>query len=167
MVQIIGLYGKANTGKTETLRILARILVCYGAELQQCYNTEISSPEEPSLPKKIPKEGDFMAYLNYEGIHICICTGGDNEPALKRNIKFFENYSSDIYISATRTKGATCKTLNGFAEDEKIKAKVVWFGKTACKCEDNYSCAKKLDIREILAYLTKKYDVFKEIDIYE
>ena len=70
------------------------------------------------------EEVDQRVRLNYEGKDIAIATYGDDEWQLKENIKFFDEKSCDIYITATRTKGDTKKVLKKYA-----KTDIIWIGK--------------------------------------
>lgn len=96
----IALYGPGQKGKTTTLNLLIELL------------------------GGIRSKGDQRVRLNYEGKDIAIATYGDDEWQLKENIKFFDEKSCDIYITATRTKGDTKKVLKKYA-----KTDIIWIGK--------------------------------------
>ena len=150
MALVIALCGAENRGKTTTLTKLIKILQNNGAEIAPDHEIKIGAE-------------DFMVYLRYKSTTMCICTGGDVKEALRENIKFFRKFpKSNIYISATRLKGVTCTVLDDFAKNNGV----VWFVKTHCHYDENYSYASELDVREILACLKEEHDVFKEIDLY-
>lgn len=97
---VIALYGPGRKGKTTTLNLLIKSLG--GLE-----GTE-----------------DRRLRLTYGGKRIAIATYGDDEWQLNKNIKFFDEKSCDIYITATRTKGDTKKVLKKYA-----KTDIIWIGK--------------------------------------
>lgn len=97
---VIALYGPGQKGKTTTLNLLIELL------------------------GGIRRKGDQRVRLNYEGKDIAIATYGDDEWQLNENIKFFDEKSCDIYITATRTKGDTKKVLKKYA-----KTDIIWIGK--------------------------------------
>ncbi|MBF1311184.1 MAG: hypothetical protein HXN09_07405 [Porphyromonadaceae bacterium] len=97
---VIALYGPGRKGKTTTLNLLIKSL---------------GGPEETE---------DRQLRLTYGGKRIAIATYGDDEWQLNKNIKFFDEKSCDIYITATRTKGDTKKVLKQYA-----KTDIIWIGK--------------------------------------
>lgn len=98
--EVIALYGPGRKGKTTTLNLLIELL------------------------GGIRRKGDQRVRLNYEGKDIAIATYGDDEWQLNENIKFFDEKSCDIYITATRTKGDTKEVLKKYA-----KTDIIWIGK--------------------------------------
>ena len=97
---VIALYGPGRKGKTTTLNLLIELL------------------------GGTRKEVDRRLRLTYGGKRIAIATYGDDEWQLNENIKFFDEKSCDIYITATRTKGDTKKVLKKYA-----KTDIIWIGK--------------------------------------
>lgn len=97
---VIALYGPGRKGKTTTLNLLIKSL------------GELEGTEDRRLR------------LTYGGKRIAIATYGDDEWQLNKNIKFFDEKSCDIYITATRTKGDTKKVLKKYA-----KTDIIWIGK--------------------------------------
>ena len=97
---VIALYGPGRKGKTTTLNLLIKSL------------GELEGTEDRRLR------------LTYGGKRIAIATYGDDEWQLNKNIKFFDEKSYDIYITATRTKGDTKKVLKKYA-----KTDIIWIGK--------------------------------------
>lgn len=97
---VIALYGPGRKGKTTTLNLLIKSL---------------GGPEETE---------DRQLRLTYGRKRIAIATYGDDEWQLNKNIKFFDEKSCDIYITATRTKGDTKKVLKQYA-----KTDIIWIGK--------------------------------------
>lgn len=103
MKKIIGLYGRANTGKTTTLKRLIRL---FG---------EKANGEKP------------VTIDDYRGKKIVIAPGGDTLGVVKANVKTFKEEKADILVSATRTKGGSQDALKEHAK--KIGTDVIWVGK--------------------------------------
>lgn len=114
MKKIIGFYGAASKGKTETLNLLIDLLNGVA---------KISG-----TPVKHWNGKDKQITFIYKGNIVSICTAGDNEDELRSNIKYFEKEKCDIAISATRTKGATVDILHDFGEI-KNKVRINWIKK--------------------------------------
>ena len=111
MNQIIGLFGKGDIGKTETLNLLIDLL--------EVATTNCLMP----IPQ--PARKDRKKTFQYNGKTISICTAGDNENELKNNCSYFKSMKCDIAISAARTRGKTHIVLEGL--DPSIK--VTWIKK--------------------------------------
>jgi hypothetical protein len=100
MKRIIGLYGKANCGKTTTLNNLIEKLA-------------IATGKNVVIP--LNKETDTMEVFNYKNKIICVATQGDTKDAVKQNCDFFINQNCDIAFSATRSRGKSCDALKVLA----------------------------------------------------
>ena len=90
--QMIVLYGKANQGKTTTLRQLSIKLVGDNPEMTQAIN---------ALFKKNQKTKDIRIIVNYRGVLVFIATGGDAWSICRSSCEFFEGKfakKKDIYI---------------------------------------------------------------------
>lgn len=104
---VIALKGEYDSGKTQTLLNLINKLY------------EATSQNKRVVDNYNHKDCvDEKVAIEYKGIKIAICTGGDNEDVLDKNIAFFKNCDWDIAISATRSKGNTINTIEEFAEEE-------------------------------------------------
>jgi len=105
----IALYGSGEKGKTTTLNLLIDLII---SEITG-FPFELKSETELKIDRRISFE--------YRGHKVGICTWGDNESELKKNCEFFYHEKCTFIITATRSKGATCKlidnycTTNGFA----------------------------------------------------
>ena len=97
---IIALWGPGGKGKSTTLNLLIELL------------------------GGTRRKGDQRIRLTHREKKIAITTYGDDEWQLNKNIKFFDEKSCDIYITATRTKGDTKKVLKKYA-----KTDIIWIGK--------------------------------------
>lgn len=88
---VLCLYGAANVGKSETLTELGRALL---GKARYYYEQK---GQHGSRDRRIA--------LKYRGHIIGICTYGDDQDAINRNFKFFENQGCDIGITAARVAG--------------------------------------------------------------
>ena len=79
--QMIVLYGKANQGKTTTLRQLSIKLVGDNPEMTQAIN---------ALFKKNQKTKDIRIIVNYRGVLVFIATGGDAWSICRSSCEFFD-----------------------------------------------------------------------------
>lgn len=103
-MKIIGLFGKANQGKTTTLKQVMERLEERGGEIT-----------EKIRVNDIP---DWHVVIKYEGKKICIATGGDNPNAILKNCDFFDKHNPDVAVSAVRTKGNPRAELIKYAEKQ-------------------------------------------------
>ena len=97
MKQIIALCGRSNTGKTNTLNYLIGLL----DKSQEADITALTR--------------DRSVVISYNNKKIAITTCGDNGEELEKNIKFFEENTCDILVTATRSKGETRKIISNYA----------------------------------------------------
>ena len=113
MTKVVGLYGKAETGKTMTLNLLIDIL------------ESVTTGHEMPIPQSVlnNRRKSFI----YKGLNIGIGTWGDNEDEVRRNCGFFQDNNCDIVFSATRTKGRSRKALLKYAEENSTS--VIWIKK--------------------------------------
>ena len=88
---VLCLYGAANVGKSETLTELGRALL---GKARYYYEQK---GQHGSRDRRIA--------LKYCGHIIGICTYGDDQDAIDRNFKFFEDQGCDIGITAARVAG--------------------------------------------------------------
>ncbi len=102
------LSGEQDTGKTSTLLTLINKLykAAHRSERVQLFMID----EEG---KKIHMDQDVV--IEYRGVKIAICTGGDKTKKLIENINFFNSHDWDIAISATRSQGS--RSISAFAAD--------------------------------------------------
>ncbi|MCD7714064.1 MAG: hypothetical protein LUI08_03940 [Prevotella sp.] len=127
---IIGLRGRANTGKTWTLCIL-KDLITIG---------EVSEENKIHAHRR-----DFREVLRYKGKNVAITSYGDSQIIMEKNIKFLRGHDWDFAISATRTRGKTVTLLTDYAHELGIEP--YWQHKSIDKAapfEVNLQCAKKL-----------------------
>ena len=115
-MKIIGLFGKADQGKTTTLNQVIEKLKQEGGEIK----SEVADNGK-----------DRHVCIEYKGKRICIASDGDNEPILQRNCDFFDECNRhlhiDVAVSATRTRNTTRKVLEQYAKEQKTR--VTWIKK--------------------------------------
>lgn len=98
IMQIISLNGRPMCGKTSTLLALCDML----------NKTSI-------LLDKITSGPDKRMTFNWNGVVICVCTGGDTKEVINNNIVYFELHHAAIAITANRSKAAPKWTLENYA----------------------------------------------------
>lgn len=98
MTSII-LWGRANTGKTHTLKTLVEIL---------CDKYKAKIIFDDSIDDK-----DFCLILEIKGKKVAVFTNGDDKKIIKRNIDALKNsgIAFDIIIGASRSKGGSCDII--------------------------------------------------------
>ena len=102
MELVLCLYGAANVGKSETLTELGRALF-----MKARYYYE---------QKGQHRSRDRRIALKYYGHIIGICTYGDDQNAIDRNFKFFDDQGCDIGITAARVEGG--KDLRSYVKSK-------------------------------------------------
>lgn len=141
-MKIIGLFAKANQGKTTTLNQVIERLEEKGGEV-------IEKIEE----QRAKGDSDLRVSIKYKEKLICIATGGDPGKGVPNNCAFFKKHNPDIAISATRTKGATCAELTKFAKEQ--NAKIIWIGKNSSGAMQDEKIQTELN--KIDTYLVLKH----------
>ena len=101
-MRIIGLYGHANCGKTETLNDLKELLRSAGRSVSSVPHPHCDMPET------------FL----YKGLTICVAPGGDTRKIVEDNCRYFDKKQCDVAISATRTKYGSAVALTEYAKDK-------------------------------------------------
>ena len=91
--KVIVLWGRANSGKTETLRICIDILLQTGGQILKG-----TVPANPTT--------DALVKLSWNGKTIGIGTEGDSREILENSYNNL-GVDCDVYIFATRTRGGT------------------------------------------------------------
>ncbi len=111
MIKIIGLYGRANVGKTSTLNLLIDLL--------KVQTTGCAMAPPQALERKM--------IFTYKGFIIGIGTAGDTYEEVAANCDFFDANNCDIVFSATRTRGGSCRELNKLAHKHSLST--IWIKK--------------------------------------
>ncbi len=102
---IIALFGKANCGKTSTLRMLYNRLSGHQGNIGE----------------------DIRAVCKYKGCNVLFATWGDNLDEMDRNVGFMKSQTWDIAVTATRTRGGTVHILENYTDE--IGANLSWIAK--------------------------------------
>lgn len=100
MKKIIGFYGIGRSGKATTLNMLIALL----------------SPHYANFKRR-----NVRVCLPFRNHVICIATCGDTLTDINETCNFFRKTKFDIAITATRSKGKSCKGLVQFAQEEKTR----------------------------------------------
>lgn len=155
--KLIVLYGKENTGKTETLNRLIKILLLAEGKIIRA-ETHTSKPEaidikisgdktQVLIPQNIEDFHntfwDKKVVIGYREKRIAIATKGDYERHPKENIKFFENQAGDILVTAIRDiqeeKG---RKMKEYIEKKFEENGIIYIDKS--KCKDNQTQAEEI-----------------------
>ena len=112
--RIIVLCGRANLGKTRTLRMVIDKL----------------NGESISYATR-----DTKTICHYNDQTIAIATKGDNAAELRANVSYFKFHPCDIAITAARSLGGTHDVIKAYAQE--TGAEVVWIYKRVEIGEEN------------------------------
>lgn len=135
MKQIIALCRRSNAGKTNTLNYLIGLL-------DKSQEVDITALTR-----------DRRVVISYNNKKIAITTFGDNGEELKKNIKFFEENTCDILVTATRSKGETIDIINLYAQE--IKTNIIWIEKNiAQRLTDRINQTQAEDIQAVINNLS-------------
>lgn len=123
MKTLFGLYGRANVGKTQTLKSLMNLFYKENGETE-------------NIVEVVPNS-DLYRVIEYKGKRICIATGGDNMDIVEENCKKFKEDSFDIAVTATRSKGKVDRFIMSLTKKEDLNLK--WLEKgTSYNLGDKY-----------------------------
>jgi hypothetical protein len=128
MKNIIALYGRANSGKSKTIKQVCKLL----------------KKHNPTPQYNVLKNGvDIKIIMIIDGIKIGIESQGDPNSRLEKSLKTFCKEGCLIIVCATRTRGMTVDWVNALS-DYSVK----WFQQSyteAIKQEkSNHSQAQKI-----------------------
>lgn len=130
---VLCLYGGANVGKSETLTGLGRALL---SNVRYFYEQK---GQHGSRDRRIA--------LKYRRHIIGICTYGDDQDAIDRNFKFFEDQGCDIGVTAARVEGgkdlksyvtSRCKSIKVASIEKKDVANGYSQGVVKAVCIDHF-----------------------------
>ena len=132
MRKIIGLYGIGRSGKATTLNLLI-------SKFSDTFKGD--SPQLISIGRGRSKRVSFVM----NGTVFCIATQGDGILDIEESCSFFKDSNFNIAITATRSKGESCKKLVTFAREQGTT--IEWIAKkrdTLNKGEVNKEQAQEL-----------------------
>lgn len=104
---ILGLYAGAESGKSETIKIVLQILL-------------ERFPEHAIIFENGEDGGDVKALLFIHGTKVGIESQGDPWSRQMQSIKDFTDIGCDIILSASRTRGMTTKSILAHQDQYKI-----------------------------------------------
>jgi len=107
MSNIFALKGKANSGKTETVKTIFH-------NLQAKYPTA-------TVNVLISNTVDIKVIMDINGTKVGIESQGDPHPRLKQSLSDFVNAKCDIIICTTRTRGMTVEWVNSYKKQYNIR----------------------------------------------
>ena len=125
---VLCLYGAANVGKSETLTELGRALL---GKARYYYEQK---GQQGSRDRRIA--------LKYRGHIIGVGTYGDDQDAIDRNFKFFEDQGCDIGITAARVAGG--RDMKTYVESKCKAIKVA-----SIKKRDANSCYSRRIVKAV------------------
>ena len=108
---IIAVYGRANEGKSETIKKVCRLLLN-------------SFPNAVSFPSEINYNGDVCLTIKLDKVRIGIESQGDPNSRMVNTIGKLAEKKCDIIICATRTSGSTVNKVDEIAKNYNYKT--VW-----------------------------------------
>lgn len=112
-MRIIGLFGRGQCGKSETLGVYLRSLV---------HGDPLANAEE-----KYGQQKDQRELIELDGKDVVICPPSDTKDIVLTNIDFIKKHPCDIVFTATRTKGWGREALEAYARS--VKAELSWIKK--------------------------------------
>ena len=128
-MKIIALWGKHDSGKTNTMKFLRDILLKRGAK-----------------EEKIVDEYDFISVFSFEDKKVGVISGGDTKDILTGNFGKLPN-DCDVVICTSRTKGKTVHYLEEFVFNQDD---LIWVKKAEIKNNGKYSVEKEENIINLI-----------------
>jgi hypothetical protein len=130
MKKILALYGTANIGKTETIKLVFEKLK------NEYKDFEYHSDFEPIMLEK----RDICVIIIIKGKIIGIESQGDPNSRIFESLPLFKRMNCDIIVCATRTKGATVGEVEKLQDIYQIE----WINKNSPEYSDNKKTASEL-----------------------
>lgn len=129
-MKIIALWGKHDSGKTNTIKFLRDILLKRGAK-----------------EEKFVGDSDFISVFDFQNKKVGVFSGGDRQDILEENFKCLQEYHCDVIICPSRTKGETVHYLENIALQNN---KLIWVEKARLSSGGNYPLDKERDIINLI-----------------
>lgn len=137
MKTIIALSNNGNTGKTETLRILAQMLIEKYPELQILDKKQ----------EKIPSEGDFRFVVQINSQKIGIESEGNPDSLLKERLGDLTQLGCNIIFCTSRTRGETVKTIEEIGNDNDFQ--IIWTSTYQTQNTEQYTSVNRLKAQHL------------------
>jgi stage III sporulation protein SpoIIIAA len=143
MATMIILQGKSNTGKTTTLRNLAKL--------------SIKQYKDYELLEGNLEEYDFIIIIKNNDKTIGIVSMGDNLDLVNKLKVIYKKYNKiDLFYGASRTKGATVKIMNNMAKEQ--DATLIWTSTYSSK--NNSKELNSIKAEELFALVNQNKIIF-------
>lgn len=137
MKTIIALSNNGNTGKTETLRILAQMLIEKYPELQILDKKQ----------EKIPSEGDFRFVVQINSQKIGIESEGNPDSLLKERLGDLTQLGCNIIFCTSRTRGETVKTIEEIGNNNDFQ--IIWTSTYQTQNTEQYTSVNQLKAQHL------------------
>ena len=128
-MKIIALWGKHDSGKTNTMKFLRDILLKRGAK-----------------ETKIVDEYDFISVFDFQDKKVGVISGGDTKDILTGNFGKLPK-DCDVVICPSRTKGETVHYLEEFVFNQED---LIWVKKAEIRNNGKYSVEKEENIINLI-----------------
>ena len=136
---IFVLQGKANIGKTQTIKEIYNLLQ------NKYFNTETTNYIEPVAPHFDMFGADIKTILRINNINIGFESQGDPNSRLDDSLKFFIEKECQIIVCAARTRGMT----NDWIKEYSNKFKIEWIQKNISDNKNNEKKENQEQAQEI------------------
>lgn len=106
MSTILALSSSADTGKTETVRSLANLLLRHYPSFTSVL----------PIPAHVPTRGDFRLIVRLNGKTVALESEGDPKTLLQNRLTdIITNFNPDLIVCTTRTRGETVNAVDNIA----------------------------------------------------
>lgn len=137
---IFAIRNRSNTGKTETLRELALLLLHSYPQHKVVF----------SSPPQVPQRGDFRLIIRINGKVIAVESQGDpNTGIASRLTDIALNQKADIIFCSTRTKGDTILAVCNISQ--RFDYQIVWT--STYETKNGLSHANNIKAKHMLDFL--------------
>jgi len=133
---IIALRGKANVGKSQTIKSI------YESIISTFPNAQVSD---------LSLGADVRAIITIDGCKIGIESQGDPNSRLFKSIKQFVDNKCEIIICATRTRGGTVELV----ENQNPPYNILWIEQVVLKKTENWGRSNSIMAQSILDKVLK------------
>lgn len=139
MKTIVTIWHSGGKGKTSTLREVANLLISINP------SGVIFSNSSPIIPN-----GDFRLIIKINGKKIAIESKGDPNSGLKERLdEILKDYSPDIILCASRTRGKTVTHIDNFASKNGYQQ--IWT--STYHIDNNHDIVNKLKAKHLIELL--------------
>ena len=141
---IVAIWHRADKGKTETLRELAKLI------LQTYPQHTILNSVPPAIPMK--GAGDFRVVVSINGRVVAVESQGDPKTNLLGRLQdLVNNFNADVIFCSTRTKGDTVVAVDNLATQNGFET--IWT--STYQTDTHQKTANRLKAEHILDLVIK------------